>query len=92
MTKFSNIVTALYLLSVIICIYLAFDFAGSVDGMWTLVLILLTLPWSLFCIFFAWALFHGAGLEFSTFMFTVFAGINAFILWRLFSSYDGDSD
>jgi len=70
------IASYVYLLVVIVCLTLAFDFDGSVDTTWTLVLILLTLPCSLISILFAWALIHGAGLEFFTLMYLVFAGLN----------------
>lgn len=83
MGKFSGMVISLYLFAVLVCIPLAFDFEGAIDTTWTLVLIGLTLPWSLVSILFVWSLIHGAGLEFFTFMYLVFAGINAFILYRL---------
>jgi hypothetical protein len=41
---------------------MAFDFAGSINLVWTLVLIVLTLPCSLVSILFAWGLIHGAGI------------------------------
>lgn len=85
-SKFPFIVISVYLLTVITCIFLAFDFEGAIDTSWTLVLILLTLPWSLVSILFAWALIHGAGLEFFTFMYLVFAGLNTLILYWLYAS------
>lgn len=80
-TRFPILLTVVYLLCVAACIALAFDFAGHINLNWTLVLIGLTLPWSLVSIQFAWSLVHGAGLEFFTFMYLFFAGINAAILY-----------
>lgn len=80
-TRFPIVLSALYLLTVIVCIPLAFDFKGAIDFDWTLVLIGLTLPWSLVSVVFAWSLIHGAGLEFFTFMYLLFAGLNATILY-----------
>jgi hypothetical protein len=58
---------------------MAFDFSGSIDMFWTLVLIVLTLPCSLVSILFAWGLIHGAGLEFFTLMYVTLAMLN--VLW-----------
>jgi hypothetical protein len=41
------------------------------------------LPWSLISILFAWALIHGAGLEFFSVMYLAFAGLNLFIVSKL---------
>jgi hypothetical protein len=71
-SKFLFILPALYMLVIIVCISLAFDFKGRIHSGWTLVLIGLTLPWSIVSVFFMWALFHGAGLEFFTVMYLVF--------------------
>jgi hypothetical protein len=79
------IAIAIYLIAVVVCIFLAFDFDGRIDTAWTLVLIGLTLPWSLISIVFAWALIHGAGLEVFTFMYLVFAGLNSLIFYWLYS-------
>ena len=84
-SKFLSIVPALYMLAVIVCILLAFDFTGRVHSEWTLVVIGLTLPWSIISVFFMWALVHGAGLELFTVMYLAFAGINAFILYLICS-------
>jgi hypothetical protein len=75
---------AIYLLAVVSCIFLAFDFAGAINFNRTLALIVLTLPWSTVSIVFGWALFHGAGLEFFAFMYLAFAGLNSFIFYRLY--------
>lgn len=84
-TKLPFIVITIYLLAVIVCIFLAFDFAGQINLNWTLVLIALTLPWSIVSIIFAWSLIHGAGLEFFTFMYLLFAGLNSLIFYKLYS-------
>ena len=83
--KLPLVAIAIYLLAVVACIFLAFDFAGATNFNWTLVLIGLTLPWSLVSIVFAWGLLHGAGLEFFAFMYLAFAGLNSFIFYRLYS-------
>jgi hypothetical protein len=72
-------VSSIYLLAVIACIPMAFDFAGSINLVWTLVLIVLTLPCSLVSILFAWGLIHGAGLEFFSLMYVTLAILN--VLW-----------
>ena len=75
-SKAQRTVSAIYLLLVIACIPLAFNFKGSVDMGWTLVLIILTLPCSLVSILFAWGLIHGAGLEFFTLLYLTLAVLN----------------
>jgi hypothetical protein len=85
--KLPFIVMAIYLLAVIVCIFLAFEFAGAINFNWTLVLIALTLPWSIVSVIFAWALIHGAGLEFFTFMYLLFAGLNSVIFYKLYSLF-----
>jgi hypothetical protein len=72
-----------YILLVIVCIFLAFNFDGSIDADWTLILIALTLPFSFISFFFAWSLFHGAGLEFFTLIYLVSAGLNIYIASKL---------
>jgi hypothetical protein len=79
------VVVIVYVLAVIACIVQAFDFAGSINLNWTLVLIGLTLPWSLVSIVFVWSLIHGAGLEFFTGMYLVFSAINSLIFYWLYS-------
>src|SRR5262245_23977752 len=78
--KFHLLISIAYFLIVAVCIVLAFDFKGAIDFEWTLVLIAVTVPWSLISVFFAWALIHGAGLEMFTIIYLAFAGINALIL------------
>jgi hypothetical protein len=76
-------IIAIYLLAVILCILFAFDFAGAINFNMTLVLIGLTLPWSLVSIMFVWALIHGAGLTFFAGMYLVFAIFNSLIFYWL---------
>ncbi len=92
MRRLPAIVTTHYCLIVLACISLAFDYAGAVNMTWLLVLIVLTLPWSLVSILFAWALIHGAGLGFFTLMYSVFAVINAIILYRITSAFRGRAE
>ena len=81
--KYPLFIIAAYFVAIIICIALAFDFAGAINPFWTLVLIGLTLPWSLVSVLFAWALIHGAGLEFFTMLFLIFAGLNSTIFYLI---------
>ena len=85
-SKLLFIVPVTYVLAVIGCVLLAFDYTGRIDSGWVLVLICLTLPWSIVSVLFVWSLIHGAGLEFFTVMYLLFAGINAFILYRISSA------
>ena len=85
--RFPFVVIIVYLGAVVFCISRAFDFAGAINIDWTLVLIGLTLPWSLVTIVFTWSLIHGAGLEFFTVMYLVFAGANSWIFYWLYSAY-----
>jgi hypothetical protein len=79
-----------YFVAVLILIFLAFDFDGDVRLVWLLLLLALTLPWSVVSLLFAWALMHGAGLGMFAVMYAAFASINAFIvryLWSAFRRY-----
>jgi hypothetical protein len=76
-------IIAIYLLAVVVSIFRAFDFKGAINLDWTLVLVGLTLPWSLVSILFVWGLIHGAGLEFFTGMYLVFALLNSRIFYWL---------
>ena len=87
---FGVLLPTVYMIVVISCIPLAFDYIGRIDTTWLLVLIVLTLPWSLVSVLFAWSLFHGAGLEFFTVMYVVFGVINAtlmLLICRAFRRY-----
>jgi hypothetical protein len=90
--KVPFIFSAIYFVAVVTCIYLAFDYEGRthMEPLW--VLILLTLPWSLVSILFAWALIHGAGLTFFTLMYLVFGVLNAWLLYKLFCSVNLKKD
>jgi hypothetical protein len=79
LSKAQLTVSAIYLVAVIACIPMAFDFSGSIDWAWTLVLIVLTLPCSLVSILFAWGLVHGAGLEFFSLVYLTLATLN--VVW-----------
>jgi hypothetical protein len=85
--KLPFLIIILYLGAVVLSISLAFDYEGAINTEWTLVLIALTLPWSLVSVIFAWSLIHGAGLEFFTVMYLVFAGVNASIFYWLYSVF-----
>lgn len=41
------LIPAIYLILVVICIFVAFDFEGRINGIAWLILLLITLPWSL---------------------------------------------
>lgn len=72
-----------YIGLVALCIFLAFDFAGSTHaGFWCL-LFLITLPWSLISIIFLWAIMQGAGLELFSAMYSGFGLINAYLIYRV---------
>ena len=85
-SKFPVIVVLLYLLAVGICLFMGFNFEGSINPFWMLGLIVLTLPWSIVSIIFSWALIHGAGLEFFAVMYLIFAGINSLLIYWFCSS------
>ena len=52
------------------------------DGEWRLVLIVLTLPWSLVAVVFLWSLIHGAGLSLFWLIFLGGGAANAFVFYR----------
>ena len=81
-----------YLILVIICILLAFDYEGSLNSDWWLALCAITLPWSMVSIIFMWALIHGAGLEIFTVMYLTFALINAFLIYLIAKPKDKISE
>jgi hypothetical protein len=78
------VIPAVYFLAVLVCLLIAFDYDGYMrsSSAW-LGAVVLTLPWSLVSVIFMWALFHGAGLEFFTVMYLLFAAINAYLLYRM---------
>lgn len=82
--KIQFITPVIYLLIVVICIFLAFDFSGRLNSSdWWLALCVLTLPWSMVSVLFMWAIFHGAGLEIFTLMYLFFASINAYLIYLI---------
>lgn len=78
------VIPVVYFLIVFVCLLTAFDFDGRLRSFEALLAaVLLTLPWSIVSVLFLWALIHGAGLEFFTVMYSLFAAVNAFILYRI---------
>lgn len=80
MLKARILISITYILAVVVCIFLAFDFDGAIEPTWTLVLIALTLPGSLVSILFMWSLIHGAALVFFVFIYLVSAGFNVLVV------------
>lgn len=79
--KKQYLIPLIYLILVVICILLAFDYKGSLNWGWWLILCGLTVPWSFVSVIFMWALMHGAGLEFFTVMYLFFALINSWFFY-----------
>jgi hypothetical protein len=73
------VATLAYCAAVIIC---ALRVLGYSDHDWFLVLIALTLPWSLVSVPFVWSLIHGASLEFFWFIYLGGGAVNAFLFYR----------
>src|SRR5262245_12138901 len=90
-SKFHLIIPGVYLLAVVVCVVLSFDYKGSISN-WTWVLILLTLPWSSVTFFFMWALIHGAGLEYFTLVYLAFGGLNSFLLFQVCNRFRKEFD
>ena len=55
---------------------------GYADGDWLLVVIALTLPWSLISLAFIWSLVHGASLWFFWLVYLAGGAVNAFLVYR----------
>lgn len=55
---------------------------GYNDGDWLLILIAITLPWSLISVVFIWSLIHGASLGFFWFVYLGGGALNAFLFYR----------
>lgn len=70
----------IYLVAIVVCIFLAFDFDGRTNSDAWLVLVVLTLPWSLVSVLFMWAIMHGAGLELFATMYFIFGLGNSLLL------------
>ncbi len=83
-------VPTIYLVITVICIFFTFDFEGRTNMIGWLILLILTLPWSLVSILFLWAIIHGAGLEFFAGMYLVFAIVNALLFYFLDKSKYGN--
>jgi len=82
--KWSFLASSLYFVSVVVMIFLSFDFDGRTNTTGWEILALLTLPWSIVSILFMWAISHGAGLEFFALMYGIFGLVNAWLLYLLF--------
>ena len=52
------------------------------DSDWLLLLVVLTLPWSLVCVVFLWSLIHGAGFWLFWLVFLGGGAANAFLSYR----------
>ena len=76
--------SAVYLILVGLCIYLAFDFDGKTDGLFWLILLLMTYPWSIVTLFFSWALMHGAGLEIFSMLYFLCGLLNSYLIYLIF--------
>lgn len=84
MFKARFVISTIYLIAVVVCVFMAFDFRGAINDVWTLILFLLTLPGSFLTVPFLWALFHGAGLEFFAFIYFMSAILNVlFVNWLI---------
>ena len=55
---------------------------GYADGDWLLVLVALTLPWSVISLVFIWSLIHGASLWLFWLVFLGGGAANAFLVYR----------
>jgi hypothetical protein len=72
-------IVLLYGAAVLVC---TIRTVGYSDGDWLLVLIVLTLPWSLLSVLFIWSLMHGASLGFFWAVYLGGGAANAFLLYR----------
>ncbi len=77
------LIPAIYLIFVTVCIFVAFDFEGRIVPIAWIVLLVITLPWSIISIFFGWAIIHGVALEFFAVMYFGFAIVNAFFIYLI---------
>lgn len=83
-SKWSFVAAVVYFVSVVVTIFLAFDFDGYTNMTAWAILTLLTLPWSVVSILFLWTISHGAGLEVFALMYGAFGLVNALLLYLLF--------
>ena len=65
-----------------IVLFLTVRVVGYADGDLLLVLLVLTLPWSLVTLFFTWSLMHGASLWFFWCVYLAGGAANAFLVYR----------
>src|SRR6267154_6150239 len=80
MARSSLTITILvYGAAVVLC---AIRVVGYADGDWFLVLVALTLPWSLISVLFIWSLAHGASLWFFWLVYLGGGAANAFLVYR----------
>jgi hypothetical protein len=72
-------ITLVYGAAVVFC---AIRVLGYSDSDWLLILIALTLPWSLLSVLFIWSLIHGAMLGFFWLLYLGGGAANAFLFYR----------
>ena len=70
---------SIYGAAVLLC---AVRVLGYADNDWLLILIALTLPWSLMSLVFIWSLIHGASLGFFWVFYLAAGAVNAFLFYR----------
>jgi hypothetical protein len=80
---FPYLLPVIYYIAVITCIILAFDYDGNIDSDWTLILIGITLPLSIFSLIFMWSLMHGAALGFFTVLYGACGVANAALIFAI---------
>ena len=71
-------VVAAYVIAVAVCVIRVL---GYQDMEWLLLLVGLTLPWSLASLPFLWSLIHGASPWFFSLLYLAGAGANAWLFW-----------
>ena len=69
----------IYVVAVVVC---TVRVLGYSDSDWLLILIVLTLPWSLLSVVFIWSLIHGASLVLFWAIYLGGGALNAFIFHR----------
>ena len=74
------VLAVLYLAAIVALIVAAFDFAGSVEMRWVLVLIAVTLPGSLLAWLGLWSLVHGTDLGCFAFYFFICGVLNIWLM------------
>jgi hypothetical protein len=71
-----------YVLAVLILLVLGFGIDSEVSGLCFLMVIVMTLPWSIVSVLFLWSLAHGAGLGGFSSLYLLFGVINGYLLGR----------